>query len=442
MTIIGGVLMRKNLFVFMIVSMKNFRSLRAVLLSLVLLCPVGAFGAGFSNMYIIGDSLSDQGNIFYATKNLTGYGIPADDHYWMGRFANGKNYVDTLSDRIGIVSTFSLSGGNNFADGGARVDYNIVELDSSKPFPVNLLGQGGILPENAFPWTLDAQRTTFANRGVYDPDALFVVFGGANDLSDLITMVAIHSQNPMFPDPQPAVFMGKILESINQAIAAYVASGARNILVPNVPNLGVIPAVTIYGPDFSRLAANLTTQCNAALASLLSQWEASGVVNIIPFDTYSFLTQVVNNPAAYGFSNATAPCYTGFVSPAGPGDTVCDTPESYVFWDREHPTTAAHAVLADRMRAAIVLDILDDLINRINNVQNGIPAALQKTLGAKLEDARKAFTDSNATNDVAAAGSLGEFIDLVKAQAGKKIPLNTANYLIGQAEKIIPLIAF
>jgi phospholipase/lecithinase/hemolysin len=245
----------------------------------------------------------------------------------------------------------------------------------------------------------------------------------------------------MFPDPQPAVFMGKILESINQAIAAYVASGARNILVPNVPNLGVIPSVTIHGPAFSDLAASLTAQYNTALASMLSQWEASGYVNIIPFDTYSFLTQVVNNPAAYGFSNATAPCYTGFVGPAAPGDTVCSTSDSYVFWDKEHPTTAAHAVLADRMRAAIILDILDDLINKINNVNNGIPAALQKTLSAKLEDARKAFTDSNATNDVAAAGSLGEFIDLVKAQTGKKIPLNTANYLIGQTEKIIPLIA-
>ncbi len=432
--------MRKNLFVFMIVSMKKFRSLRAVLLSLVLLCPVVAFGAGFSNLYVIGDSLSDQGNLFYATQSLTGFGLPAADHYWEGRFANGHNYVDTLSDRIGIASTNSLSGGNNFADGGARVDYNIVEQDVTKPYPVSLLGQGGILPKNFFPWTLDAQRTTFVNRGVYDPDALFVVFAGANDLSDLITMVAIHSQN-LFPDPQPTAFMGKMLQSINQTIAAYVASGARNIMVPNVPNLGAIPAITVYGSNFSALAAYLTAQYNDALASLLSQWEASGYVNIIPFDTYSFLTQVVNNPAAYGFSDATAPCYTGFVSPAGPGDTVCDTPDSYVFWDREHPTRAAHGVLADRMRAAIVLDILDDLINKINNVNNGISAALRKTLIAKLNGARQALTDSNATNDVAAAGSLGEFIDLVKAQADKKIPLNIANYLIAQTETIIPLIA-
>ncbi len=420
--------------------MKNFGSLSVVLLVLVILCPVGVFGAGFSNLYVIGDSLSDQGNLFYATQFLAGSGVPAADHYWMGRFANGYNYVDVLSERMGITSTNSLSGGNNFADGGARIDYNIVELDSSEPFPVNLLGQGGIFPENAFPWTLDAQRTVFATRGVYDPDALFVVFAGANDLNDLITMAAMHSQNPMFPDPQPAVFMGKILESINQAIASYLASGARNILVPNVPNLGLIPAATIHGPYFSALAAYLTTQYNNALASMLSQWEASGYVNIIPFDTYSFLIQVVKSPADYGFLNATSPCYTGFVSPAGPGDTVCDTPDSYVFWDREHPTTAAHAVLADRMRAAIVLDILDDLTNKINNVNNGIPAGLRKTLGATLNDARKVLTDSNATNDVAAAASLEDFINQVSAQVGKKISLNTADYLVGQAEKIIPLI--
>lgn len=420
--------------------MRKFRSLRAALLTLAICCPIGASGAGFDYTYILGDSLSDQRNLFIATESLIGVGIPRADHYWQGRFSNGKNYVDVLSERMGIVTNASLLGGNNFADGGARTDYNIVEADSTKPFPVNLLGQGGALPENAFPWTLDSQRAAFTARGVYDPDGLYIVFAGANDLSDLITMVAIHSKYPLlFPDPQPALVMGKVLQSINNTIAAFVTAGARNIMVPNVPNLGVIPAVTSNGPAFAGLAAAMTAQYNAALNTMLSGWEATGLVNIIPFNTYSLLTNLVNNPAAYGFSNATTPCYTGFVGPTQPG-SECAAPGSYVFWDIEHPTTAAHGLLADRMRAAIVQDILEDLSMKVN-IHAVIPTGVKTSLDARLKEVQQALTDNNTANDGAAAKSLTSFINAVKALTGNKIPDDTANYLIGQAEKVVPLIA-
>lgn len=423
--------------------MPNRMHLRAALLTLAIASPPGASGASFGDMYVIGDSLSDQGNVFAATQDLTTFGIPADDNYYMGRFADGEVYAGVLAEKLGVMLLPSLNAdgidnlaGNNFADGGARTDYNIVEDDATKPFPVDLLGHGGTLPEDAFPWTLNGQTQAFHERVVVDPDALYLVFAGANDLSDLTTMVALAAAG--FPQVDPKEFIGKVVTGINNAIAEFVDAGAQHILVPNVPNLGVVPAVTVNGAAFSHLATLLSAQYNLALNNVLEQWEGAGVVNIIPFDTFSFLTAVVYDPDAFGFENASEACYTGFVEPAGPDDTVCANPDSYVFWDKEHPTAAAHALLADRMRAAIVLDILDDLARQVDDldVRDGIKVSLNK----ELDGAIRAFTDDNVKNDRSAAKKLQAFINFVEAQQGKKIPDRAARSLIDGAEKILPLI--
>jgi phospholipase/lecithinase/hemolysin len=54
------------------------------------------------------------------------------------------------------------------------------------------------------------------------------------------------------------------------------------------------------------------------------------------FDTFSFLTGVVQNPGAFGFTNATDAC--GAVAGAD-----CST---YAFWDGLHPTAALHELIA------------------------------------------------------------------------------------------------
>jgi phospholipase/lecithinase/hemolysin len=46
------------------------------------LAPAGALAEPYSSVYVLGDSLSDQGNLFQATLSVTGSGIPADDHYF------------------------------------------------------------------------------------------------------------------------------------------------------------------------------------------------------------------------------------------------------------------------------------------------------------------------------------------------------------------------
>ena len=310
----------------------------AVACVLVLL-SCSAFGAPVTplpirSMYVLGDSLSDQGNLLAATTALGAPsqqpGLPDPTHYFQGRFSNGGNYVDALAAKLGIAVVPSLAGGTNFAFGGARTDYNVVE----QPF--------GPYPADAFPWSLSQETEAFlaqSEGGEAKPTALFVVFSGSNDLADVLALRL-----------DPATTIAITVEGIRDAILAFKSAGARTILVPNAPNLGKVPLVTVRGPQAVAFATALSLQYNAALEAMLETIED---VNIVRFDTFAFITDVVDHPAKYGFTNSTQPCYSGFVVP-DPAATECADPDAHVFWDGEHPTSKLYAVLADELYASVL----------------------------------------------------------------------------------------
>ncbi len=120
------------------------------------------------NSSSLGDSLSDNGNAFIGT----GGAIPAPPLYTVGKFTDGPD-TDTRRDARGIwhevlsgllgepVATPFLAGGSNFAVGGAKIlpgDPVIPSL--SQQVALALSGTGGVA----------------------DPNALYVLWGGANDL--------------------------------------------------------------------------------------------------------------------------------------------------------------------------------------------------------------------------------------------------------------------
>ena len=309
-----------------------------VILAWLALLPLHAAASPFSGIYVIGDSLSDQGNLFAATSVLgppRGLpAIPASDHYFKGRFSNGEIYAGGLAERLGLGLSNSLAGGNNFAFGGTRTDYNVVEVPPGE----------GVYRRGAYPWTLNLQRDAFSTRAAsigVDPNALFVVFSGSNDVSDILRRRL-----------SPATVIPNAVAGIRNVIEAFKVAGALTVLVPNLPDLGVVPRITElerFVPGISKTATALTRRYNLALDNML---DGESGIRIIRFDTFSFLDDVVAHPGNYGLLNAKDPCFSGFVVP-DPGATVCASPDTYAFWDVEHPTRALHAALAYRMFLAV-----------------------------------------------------------------------------------------
>ncbi len=294
----------------------------------VLALPLQGLALPFSNLYVIGDSLSDQGNLFLATSTVVGpaNALPASDHYFQGRFSNGPVYTDLVSQALGIALGPSLSGGNNFAFGGARTGYNTVE------------SVGGPFPPGLFPWTLNAEVQAFKSRGVHDPGALYIVFSGANDVADIL----VRQLNP-------ATVIPNTVNAIIGAVAAFASAGAKTVVVPNIPDLGRTPLFLRAGPAASAAATSLSIQFNALLDA---QLDAISTVRIIELDTFNLFRSIVFNPGRFGLTNVTTPCYSGFVAP-NPSGVECPNPTEFLFWDIVHPTARVHAILADAVIAAI-----------------------------------------------------------------------------------------
>lgn len=300
------------------------RRLMLVLVA-VLVSVYGQAQAAFTDMVVIGDSLSDQGNVFI----LSGNNIPPPaytDGVNFGRFTNGLNYIDYLSSSLGISAVPSLAGGSNYATGGAR-------MDSASIGPVTLPAIFSLLGQR------DAYIDSLGPAGTADPDALHVVWGGSNDLTDIIEGVI----GGVITDPLPA--LEATLNNLVGIIDSLAAADAKTLLVPNIPNLGLVPLITDTNGGLPVAGATeLAALFNLGLADAID-----GLAALYPdtsffeFDAFSLLTDAYFDPVAYGFTNVTDGCYSLLVLPGG---TTCANPEEYLSWDGFHPTTRAHELLA------------------------------------------------------------------------------------------------
>ena len=153
---------------------------------------------------------------------------------------------------------------------------------------------------------------------------------------------------------------------------------------------------------------------------------------------------VVGKPDDFGFTNATEPCYSGFVGvefdqngeiPVTDCSDLGENPDEYVFWDREHPTAAFHALLAQSALATFVPDMLDYLKLQVSklDVRKKVRIALNK----KLDSAIQKLADGKSAD---ATSKLEDFIEAVEAKQGKKIPEDEAASMIMRADKIIALL--
>lgn len=109
---------------------------------------------------------------------------------------------------------------------------------------------------------------------------------------------------------------------------------------------GLTPFGLSLGAAASAQLTGISVGFNAGLHFLADALNAADPgLNILEFDSFGLLDSVINNPADYGFSNVTQPCFNGVA--------VCANPDSYLFWDSVHPTTSAHQLIGDRFTTTV-----------------------------------------------------------------------------------------
>ncbi|WP_153116636.1 SGNH/GDSL hydrolase family protein [Rhodocyclus tenuis] len=308
--------------------------MRRLLAALILLSSsLSAFALPYSGVYFFGDSLTDVGNVQNVYAGLphapgAPTTVPGAPYDAQGRASNGAIYADVLAGGLGFSATPSTTGGNDYAYSGARTRYQTMGPDYQ-----------GILSQ------IGSYR---ALPGGADAGALYVVWGGSNNLQDIIVGKTVDALGQPVPD------LFSTVADIIQGISALYAEGARSFLVPNAPDLGLTPRVSGYGSAAVAGAHQLSLAYDGLLAVSLAKLQAATPdIRIIGFDVYSLLNRLVANPADYGISNTTDRCYTGDDLSFTGGGSVCANPDSYLFWDGIHPTSAVHAILGEAMLAAV-----------------------------------------------------------------------------------------
>ncbi|GGK12995.1 autotransporter domain-containing protein [Luteimonas terricola] len=300
---------------------RTVRTALAAALALAVL-PAAANEQPFSQTVFFGDSLTDAGYF----RPL----LPPEVQAVTGQFTTnpGLVWAQWLALHYGTDASANGNGqaGDNHAAGGARMG---VDANGALGFTPSLATQ--------------AAGYLAANGGRADPDALYTVWGGANDL------FAVAAD----PGNAQAIIGGAVAAQVG-IIGSLQAAGARYVLVPNTPDLGLTPAQIAQGPGAQAQGTALATMYNDALFGAL----AANGLSVIPVDTFSFLREIAANPAAFGISNVTGtacmPQITAQSLTCNPTSLVSpDAPQTYLFADGVHPASGAHRALADLALAAI-----------------------------------------------------------------------------------------
>ncbi len=283
--------------------------------------------------YVFGDSLSDNGNLAAALG--TNFPDPPSYH---DSFTNGPVSVQLLAQSLGLSLNPSLWTTAPAAPAGTN--YAVAGATSS---PMASHGDPAIsLPEQVGAFS-------FYSGGAADQNALYVIMIGGNDVRD----AALYQTGT---DATDAITAGVKTEV--DEIKALSGEGAKDFLVVNVPNVGLIPEFTLENPGD---AANATAYSISYDSQLSAGLEGLGLPKgdqLTDFNLFAFNANILENAGSYGFTNLTQPCFadtpfsavstTGCV-PDGPDANI----STYLYWDHIHPTAGVQALWAEGFRAAI-----------------------------------------------------------------------------------------
>ena len=281
----------------------------------------------FQGVYVFGDSLSDSG---YFRPQLLAFGIPAASVAVMGRFTTnpGPVWSEIIAQYYGgNANPSNVAGGGIFAQGGARV-----AVASSS------LVTGGVQR----PVTTQITEHLTANGGAANPNGLYAIWAGANDLLQA-GAAGVASAN-----------------DVAAQSARLRAAGARHIMVFGLPNVGLTPRAQAGG---AAAVAQFTAASAGFNITLFNALAATGQ-RVIPVDVFSLLNEVAANASAFGFTNISGMAcgpFPPFAPTADSSALFCTsanmiagaTPNNYLFADGIHPSTGAHAIIADFAKSLI-----------------------------------------------------------------------------------------
>jgi phospholipase/lecithinase/hemolysin len=286
-----------------------------------------------TQVVVFGDSFSDTGNLRARVLAKTGGSVDFPGHsynYATGRYTNDDATVPASTTYAGLwheqlaatflnipAATYSLGGGTDYAFGGATTKDGTTEVAVVST------------PSGNVTITIDhmgKQVDDYLAAHAVDPNALYVLWGGINDL---------------LQDSSPASVTATAAR-VTALFSRLAQAGAKCIMVPNVPALGVAPAFpgdTAEARALNAAIANYRLELRADLAASQNTLASQGITPALyPVDVWKETIRFYSDAGQYGFSDT---------STAAQGDNRAGvSADRFLYWDGLHLTTAGHHWIA------------------------------------------------------------------------------------------------
>ncbi|KAF7805249.1 GDSL esterase/lipase [Senna tora] len=312
--------------------------------------------------FVFGDSLVDSGNNNYlatsARADSPPYGIDYPTRRPTGRFSNGFNIPDLISQRLGAESALpylspqlrgeKLLVGANFASAGIGIlndtgvqFLNIIRMYRQLEYFEEYQGRvrrviGG------------ARAKALVN------GALVLITVGGNDFVNNYYLVPYSARSRQYSLPD---YVKLLIVEYRKLLQKLYDLGARRVLVTGTGPLGCVPAELAMratngacSPQLQRAAALYNPQLQRMLQSLNTKL---GTHVFIAANTAQMHNNFVSNPAAYGFTTSKIACcgqgpYNG-LGLCTPLSNLCPNRNAYAFWDAFHPSEKANRIIVQQI---------------------------------------------------------------------------------------------
>ena len=347
----------------------------------------GASAQSFSNVIVFGDSLSDSGNIALIRP------VPEGNS-----FTTNPDPVaaEIVAEAFGANPNPSGAEGPNFAWGGAC-------MNAAAGQPCSM--ENSTVPHVAT--QISSHLTSRSNQA--DPNALYMIWGGANDIEQSITQRVMQNQAGLIRADTIAAATANVTH-----IVRLKQAGAQNIVVYNMPDIGLTPAAAAAGASFRATASGLSNLYNQVLYGGLRASEEG----IIPMNIVGLFGEVAADPGTYGITNpppmtaCTSPsvsavaCVPEGAVPAGvtlptwaPGNN-----RNYLFADARHPSGVGHEMIANATLATLAAPL---------------QVSLAAEGGTDLANVHRSVTSAASLSDLGMQGEEGAWRPYASVRTGR-----------------------
>uniref|UniRef100_A0A6N2LX54 GDSL esterase/lipase n=1 Tax=Salix viminalis TaxID=40686 RepID=A0A6N2LX54_SALVM len=298
--------------------------------------------------FVFGDSLVDSGNNNYLTTTARAdsppYGIDYPTHRATGRFSNGFNIPDLISQQIGSESPLpylspelrgqKLLVGANFASAGIGI-LNDTGIQFQYQQRVGaLIGAG------------KAKRLV--------SQALILLTVGGNDFVNNYYLIPYSARSRQYNLPDYVKFL---ISEYRKLLMKLYNLGARRVLVTGTGPMGCVPAELAMRSTNGGCSAELQRAAalyNPQLESMIIEVNRKiGSDVFVAVNTHRMHNDFVSNPQAYGFTTSRIAC-CGQGPYNGLGlctilSNLCPNRDLYAFWDAFHPSEKANKIIAQQI---------------------------------------------------------------------------------------------